>query len=261
MAQTRPKHKAWVTRWTIAAQTAVLVGVLLLAKVAVHALDLEFIELSPLFTSVVAGGIFVIGLLVAGTLADYKEAEKMPSEIRTSLENIHQDGVAIEAWKGGFDIDRLRGSLAGVVTAFLTDLRDVESRTSLGAIDDISPSILELERMDVPANYIVRLRTEQGNVRRSVLRIYHIQRTDFLPSAYVLIQTIVGLIVVGLVFTEIDPIAQSLVLVGFISYFFIYLVRLLHIIDRPFRHGERTMDDVSLFLLHEFKAQMLVPAR
>jgi hypothetical protein len=112
-----------------------------------------------------------------------------------------------------------------------------------------------------PANYIVRLRTEQGIVRRNVLRIYHIQRTDFLPSAYVLIQTVVALIVVGLVFTEIDPFAQSLVLMGFVSYFFIYLVRLLHISDRPFRHGQRTMDDVSLFLLHEFENQMLVPAR
>jgi hypothetical protein len=248
--------RAWVTRWRVAGETALIVVVLLAIKTVVNALDLEFITLSPLYTSVVAGGIFVIGLLVAGTLADYKEAERMPAELRAALENIYQDGVAIGRWKGGVDVERLRQSLAGVITAFLHDLGDVNARSSLAAIDELSTSFLEMERMDVPPNYIVRLRTEQGNVRRNVLRIYHVQRIDFLPSAYVLIQTVVALIVLALIFTTIDPVEQSIVILGFISYFFIYLLRLLRIIDRPFRHGERTMDDVSLFLLHEFEEQM-----
>ena len=40
---------------------------------------------------------------------------------------------------------------------------------------------------------------------------------------------------------------------GFLSFFFLYLLRLLMIIDKPFKVGrERTDDDVSLFLLNEF---------
>lgn len=72
-----------------------------------------------------------------------------------------------------------------------------------------------------------------------------------LPSAYVLIQSIVGLIVAALLFTELDPFYQSIVVLIFISYFFIYLVKLLRVIDTPFRVAEYTMDDVSLFLLTE----------
>lgn len=251
-------HGRWasLTRWKVAGETAAIVVGLVLGKMAIHALGLEFISLSPLYTSVVAGGIFVIGLLVAGTLADYKEAERMPAEIRAALENIHQDGVAIQEWRGGLDLGRLRRSLADVVSAFMHDVSDARSRSCLSAIDALSTSFLEMERMDVPPNYIVRLRTEQGLLRRSVLRIYHIQRVAFLPSAYVLIQTIVGLIILALLLTKIDPVYESIVVLAFISYFFIYLVRLLGIIDRPFRHGERTMDDVSLFLLHEFEDEM-----
>jgi hypothetical protein len=54
-------------------------------------------------------------------------------------------------------------------------------------------------------------------------------------------------------FTDIGPLDDSLPIVAFLSFFFIiYLVRLLKVLDTPFRIDERTMDDVSLFLLREF---------
>jgi hypothetical protein len=46
---------------------------------------------------------------------------------------------------------------------------------------------------------------------------------------------------------EIEPTYE-----GFISFFFISLLRLLHLMDRPFHVEERTKDDVSLFLLRRF---------
>lgn len=243
-------------RWRDAGETALIVGAIVLLKLAIEALELDFIALSPLYTSVVAGGIFVIGLLVAGTLADYKEAERTPAEIAAALENIHEDAVGVKETKGSFDLGRLRRRLAGVVASLRQDLPHPDSRATLAAINELSASFVEMERLDVPANYIVRLRAEQGAIRKSVLRIYHIQRTAFLPSAYVLIQTVVGLIIAALLLTEFDPLYQSIVVLAFISYFFIYLVRLLRILDTPFRVREQTMDDVSLFLLKEFAQRM-----
>jgi hypothetical protein len=67
---------------------------------------------------------------------------------------------------------------------------------------------------------------------------------------------IVSLVVIVLAvvsFTDFDGVAQSLVTVGFLSFFFVYLLRLLRVIDTPFKVGHaRTDDDVSLFLLSEF---------
>jgi hypothetical protein len=243
--------RAVLRRWRVAVETAALVVALVLVKIALVAFDLEFINLSPLYTSIVAGGIFVIGLIVAGTLADYKEAEKVPAEMAAALEAILEDGRSIKETTPEFDLDRLKKVLVRVVDTFRDDLAG-GTTTCLEAINEVSESFEELERLGAPPNYIVRLRQEQGVIRKSALRVYHVQRTDFLPSAYVLIQTIVLLIIAGLEVTRFDPVYEGLVVLVVISYFFLYLLRLLRIMDKPFRVTEQTMDDVSLFLLREF---------
>ncbi len=82
--------------------------------------------------------------------------------------------------------------------------------------------------------------------------MYHVQRTEFLPSAYLLIQAIVVIIITVLAFMEIEPTYEAVIILAFISFFFISLLRLLRIMDRPFHVDERTDDDVSLFLLRSF---------
>jgi predicted tellurium resistance membrane protein TerC len=59
-------------------QMALMVLGIIAAKLVISAFSLEFISLSPLFTSVVAGGVCVLGLIVAGTLTDYKEPVPAP---------------------------------------------------------------------------------------------------------------------------------------------------------------------------------------
>jgi len=243
-------------RWRVVVETGLVVVGIVIVKLVVHALSWEFITLSPLYTSIVAGGIFVIGLIVAGTLADYKESEKMPAEIAAALANIHEDATAMKETNEEFDLIRLRKALANVVTAFKEDLGDGNSRKCLAAINDLTPSFVALDRLGVPPPYVMRLRQEQGAIRRGVLRIYHIQDTEFLPSAYILIETVVLLIIAALVFTKVDALYESVVILAMIAYFFVYLVRLLKILDTPFRVRQRTGDEVSLFLLNEFTRVM-----
>jgi hypothetical protein len=62
-----------------------------------------------------------------------------------------------------------------------------------------------------------------------------------------MIVAFVSLILVLLLFTNFDGMAESLVTVGFLSFFFLALLRLLNVISTPFKVGvERTKDDVSL---------------
>lgn len=243
-------------RWRIAIEAGATVVLVIAVKVFIEIFSLDFIVLSPLYTSVVAGGIFVIGLLLAGTLADYKEAERMPAELTAALEAIHEDAVSIKEMTPAFDLDRLSASLSRVVTSLFDDLAGRHARSCLAAVSDLSPSFVEMDRLGVPPNYIVRLRGEQSTIRKTIYRMYHIQRTVFLPSAYLLIQSIVVLIIVALLLTKFDPLYQSIVVLIFIVYFFTYLVKLLRILDTPFHAASKTMDDVSLFLLKEFAHHM-----
>ena len=52
-------------------------------------------ELNALFTSLVAGTIFLIGFLITGVLSDYKESEKIPSDLTASLKSLFDDAYTI----------------------------------------------------------------------------------------------------------------------------------------------------------------------
>ena len=97
----------------------------------------------------------------------------------------------------------LRERLIAVVTTLRSDINAGNTRDCQAAIEDLSESLQELEESDVPANYVVRLRAEQAGLRKSLLRVYHIQREQFLPSAKAMITTIVAIILALLLVTKL----------------------------------------------------------
>jgi hypothetical protein len=231
---------------------ALLVGV----RALLWELGVEGMSPTAVSSGIIAGGIFVVGLLVAGTLSDYRDAERAPTDIAAGLYSILREAESMHAVWRTPDLTELRRRLIAVVTTLRADIDSGSSRTCQAAIEDLSETFEVLDESDVPANYIVRLRAEQAGLRRSLLRVYHIQREVFLPSAFAMIMTFVSFIMILLLLTNFDGMTESLVAVGFISFFFLGLLLLLNTIATPFKVGvERTDDDVSLFLLQEFVVQ------
>ena len=243
-------------RGKVALQVAILVPFLLAMRFVVDELDWQFVTLSPLLSAVVSGGIFVVALVVAGTLTDYKESERVPAEMVAALSSIHTDARAFKKEKPPFDLVGLERRLAEVVRTFKSDLEQPGARTCLAAVNAITESFAEMDRLEVIATYISRLRGEQAAIRKSVLRVYHIQQTEFVPSAYTLIWTVLALAVAVLTFTKSEGTTEAFVLLGAIYFFLIYLARLLKILDTPFQPRRHTNDDVDLFLLDDFAASM-----
>jgi hypothetical protein len=241
-----------VRRAKVAVQTAIVVALLIAVRVGVQELEWEFVEVSSLLTALVSGGIFVVALVVAGTLADFKESERVPAEMVAALSSIHTDASMFKREKPAFDLAALERRLRAVVRTFKSDLEHPGSRTCLDAINEISESFAEMDRLEVIATYISRLRGEQAMIRKVVLRVYHIQQTEFVPSAYMLIWTILFVAVGLLTFTESASKAESYVLLAAIYFLLLYLARLLKILDTPFQPRRFTNDDVDLFLLDEF---------
>lgn len=238
--------------YRVAAETVVIVAALVALRWALWSIGLEGISTSPLTSSIVAGGVFVMGLVVAGTLSDYRDAERVPTDLAAGLYAFLREAESFEKVWGKPDLGALRERLIAVVTTLRSDINTGNTRDCQAAIEDLGESLLELEESDVPANYVVRLRSEQAGLRKSILRVYHIQREQFLPSAKAMITTIVAVILALLLVTNMGGLAESLITLGFLSFFFLYLLRLLNVIDTPFKVGqERTDDDVSLFLLTE----------
>src|SRR6266545_1691792 len=239
-------------RGKVALQTVLILPILLAARYGVERADWQFITPSTLLSAVVSGGIFVVALVVAGTLTDYKESERVPAEIVGALSSILTDARAWKKGKPAFDLAGLERRAQNVLATFRSDLQSPGSRTCLDAINSLSESFAEMDRLEVIATYISRLRGEQATLRKVVLRVYHIQETEFVPSAYVLIWTILLLAVGVLTFTKSEGGTEAYVLLGAIYFFLFYLARLLKILDTPFRPGKRTTDDVDFKLIKEF---------
>lgn len=239
--------------YSLALQTLGLVTILVIIRAVLWKLGIQGIEPSTLASSIVGGGVFVMGLVVAGTLSDYRDAERAPTELAAGMYVILREAESYHRLWGSPNLKTLRQRLVAIVDALRRDIDAGNTRDCQAAIEELSESFLEMEGTDVPANYIVRLRAEQAGLRKTVLRVYHIQREEFLPSAYVMIFSFVVMIITLLMFTKIEGQIESLVTLGFLSFFFVYLLRLLSVIDKPFKVGaQRGDDDVSLFLLYEF---------
>jgi len=233
----------------------VVVSVLSVAKVAIHYFSLEFLDLNRLVSSGIGGAIFIIGFLLSSILQDYKEAEKIPADLRTSIEAIDGDLACFADMNDKFDYQEVRLILSAIIDKLRAGLGHSDGHKGILPVLDelakLTPIFGRLEGMGMPANFVVRLRSAQDLIRRSLFRIYTIQRVQFVPSVHVLVQTIVTMIVLLLVLlkTEGDP--ASALLFGFITYMFIYVLYLVRLLEQPFAKGHGSVDDVSFFLLDE----------
>ena len=253
------KHKH-LKPFNIALTTLFFVLLLIGVKYLIHWLKIEFLMINTLTGSAIGGGTFICSFLLSGIISDFKEAEKMPTEIRASLENILEEASLLKQNKPAFDFEATKKTINEIVQTFFTGVSHEHNHMNLqpclDAVDSLSVQFLAMEKVGILPNYLVRLKTEQGNLRKCILRIFHIQRTQFIPSAYILAESIVGLIIFLLLFIKTEGSPESFVLFGFISYMFLYITRLIRTLEQPFQEGDSSLDDVSLFLLHDFDEKL-----
>jgi hypothetical protein len=237
-----------------------IVVVLALVKAGVHALGFEFMPLDALVPSLIAGSIFLIGFLLTQVLGDYREAERMPAEIRTALEAIHDDVLNFSLSQPAVDMAAFRTLLVDIVEAFDEGLGLSGAHSDLAAavaqVDRLSPLFTQLQDLGLSERFVVRLKTEQDTLRRTFFRVAYIQKMEFVPSVHVLVQTLVVASLFVLLFLKTAGAWESMLILVFVGYMFIYALVLIGHLDQPFREGEGTVDDVSLFLLREFLAKI-----
>lgn len=239
-----------LTKYKILLQTVVIVILLVATKLFLHKLALEFITFSPLHASLVAGGIFILSIFMGGVMADYKEAERLPSEFTAIIDNMSDDATSIKSNYPEFNLNAFKKSLISTLETFRDDVTS-NKRKAYQEIHEISDALVQMEKAKVPPNFIAKLKQEQGLLVKILLRVYYIQKIKFIPSGYYLVVT-TSISVIGiLLFTDTQPFNPSLVALSLIAFIFIYLVKLIGVISTPFRPKGSGHDDVSLFLVEE----------
>ncbi len=244
----------------IALTVGLTVIILMVGKFFIHKFGIEFIVLNTLIGSVISSGVFITGFLLAGVFADYKEVEKIPAEIRSSLESIIGEGNALKRKDPTFDNNKIKTIVQKFIEEFEDGLSDINDHShmehALEAVSELDAVFDDMEARGVPPNYMTRIKSEQSLLRKALLRVYHIQKTKFVPSVSVLVETILLLVVFMLLFTETD-LYTGVIEFGLLSYLLIYTSRLIHVLEKPFRKGkDDTCDDVSIFLLRELSSEL-----
>jgi hypothetical protein len=252
-----PKTRA--SDWSIALRVAPLIVVTALAKLGADLAGWDTVELNPLHTGLVAGNIFLIGFLLAGTLADYKESERIPGELAARAETIADECEILHADTGA---DAARACLAQVgafarsVDGWMRGTTTIEA--PLDAIEGFNEHFLAFQPLTQP-NFIVRLKQEQALLRLLVFRINTIKETSFVGAGYVISWIASLLLVVALVLADFAAIGAELFLVCAITFLVTYLVLLIRDLDDPFdydEHGRRGSAEVSLAPLDRLVRRM-----
>jgi len=57
----------------------------------------KHLELSPLLGGVIAAEVFIVGFILSGTAADFKEAERLPGEVVGSLDSIADECLIMDS--------------------------------------------------------------------------------------------------------------------------------------------------------------------
>jgi len=226
--------------------TATLVIVAI--KYLFHRLGWELVAQTGLHNSVVAGVTFVLSFLMSAAIIDYKESERIPADFAANVEDMYNDAAAIHASYPVFDLTRFRRQLRKVAIGFGQDVRH-RSYNARNDINQLNQFFTAMEAGKVPPNFIVKLKQQQTQLLRVRHRVDYIQRIKFIPSATILARSIVTMVIVLLVLTEIEPFYGGLSIVGLIAFIQIYMLILIKVIGKPFHHEGATQDDVSLFLI------------
>jgi len=244
------QKKAFGGKWRLSVRMLPLVLGAAALKLIFHYAGWEFLELSALFTSLLTGTVFLLGFLLSGVLADYKESEKIPAELAASLETMADDA---ETYSG--NAAPLGADLALALSAFCSSLlgwfrQESETPALLEDLRGLNRRLRALEGA-VPVNLIVRLKQEQHNMRRLILRVHTIRRTSFIESGYAIAETLSALLFAALMFIKLDPFLESMLLVLPIAYLFICILALIRDLDNPFDYsgGAAAGEEVSLLEL------------
>jgi len=245
-------------KWHLALKIIPVVILVIILKLLAHQFGLEFISLNPLFTGIVTANIFLLGFLIAGVLADYKESEKLPGELATSIETIIDECLIIYKNKKAEPAKECLEHTLNLTNSIDDWFHKKErTRALMDKISLFNDFFLAFESL-TQANFIARLKQEQSAIRRMLIRIHTIRETSFVSSGYAIAEAITIFLIIGLIFVKIDPFYEALFFVFAIVFLQTYMIALIKDLDNPFEYYGVDMghDEVSLKPLDDLKLRI-----
>jgi len=111
-----------IRNFRLALETLIVVAIIVGLRALIFALGFPGLSPTALVSSIIGGGIFVMGLVIAGTLSDYKDAERAPTDLAAGLYAILRETESMNRVWGKPDMHRMRARLIEVVDGLRRDI-------------------------------------------------------------------------------------------------------------------------------------------
>jgi hypothetical protein len=231
------------SKWNIAIRILPVVAAIVGLKIAADYYRWEVMELNALFTSLVAGTIFLIGFLVQGVLSDYKESEKIPSDLAGTLKAMHDDTATIYGTKeldSALEFQAYLNEFMGLLDQWFG--KKVRTAVIMEKISGMNRFFIAFDKGGVTANYVIKMKTDQSLLRKTILRVDTIRDTEFVGSAYAIVEAMGLAISVGLVLIKVGPLYAELFFCGLVTFLILYMLQLIKDLDNPFDYATNGRD-------------------
>ncbi len=243
-------------KWKLMLTTLPITLFILLLKFAiVHGLNYQGLVKFSEIGLVITGGIFLIGFMLAGTISDYKESEKIPADLACAIETIEDTILLGHGFKGGYDLTQVRKQLNEVTESIINWFKHGGSEEEVfRRINSITSIALTMEKAGVGA-IASRVTGEQHNLRKLFSRVNVIKKTGFLTTGYALLEILTIVIIVLMLVAKFENETISIIIISFITQIFVYMIRLIRDVDEPFEYsptGKVRAADIDLFPLLDY---------
>lgn len=194
--------------------------------------ELDIVGL-PILAAIIGAVTFTLAIVLAGVLADFKEAERGLGEIVSGVRRLHWDF----AFSGADEatVATLRKQLAHFVNMVLENAR----HGSRWRLRDLHSPIDAMDRLltaNVASRPMPTTRTAQlglANLTRNVDRVETIVETTFMAAGYVFSAASIALIVSCLLLTDLGSAVSGALVAGAVSFVLVGLYLLVRDLDNP----------------------------
>jgi hypothetical protein len=245
-------------RWFLAVRLIPVIIIVITLKIIIHSLGLETLSLNALFTSLIAATTFLLGFLITGVLTDYKESEKLPGEMASSLAVLYDETSIIAKSKESKEAsDFLRYQIEFIESLNNWFFKKERTNNVMNKLDGMNEYFMKLESQ-TQAGFILRMKQEQSALRKGITRINTIRETGFVGTAYVIAEILATFVVIGLLIIKLEPFYESLFFISLVTFLVWYMIFLIRDLDDPFdydMYGEGGTE-VSLKPLHDYETRL-----
>ncbi len=224
-------------------------------KVVVHHFGYECIpsNLMTMLPTILTSIVFVLGFLLAGVIADYKESEKIPNELSASFFAIWQEAYLHYQTKPSERLKEFLVEMPKEIRTLLLEFFIKHDRNALKVLDKWVLDIHKFDGNEMATVYVNRLKTELVSIRKMFNRISVVKKTDFLPSVFTTIRIIVCIFIGVFLFLDVTPWWGGAILPALFAFMIFIILYVIQDIEDPFEYLNEDLkgrgDEVDMGIL------------